>query len=197
MEENVVDLSYQRRHVVRTFYFILVIFSTTICTAQNSVLDVGVRFQKSVDLYYENGVIIQYSNEKLIDHRLYLGLSYVSSRLGSAINSNALKQDNFILSGSYFFRPERRIQPLIRVNTGYFIADYEEEIFDDLPNSSILFSPEMGLCFKTRSPLKLAASLGYNLITGDGVDGPGSLFPLFIQTSITWNVLSKTVSDEK
>ena len=185
------------QHLIRSWLIILFVFAPNFCTAQNPVLDIRVRFQKSIGLYYENGVTAQYSNEKLIHNRLYLGFSYVSSRLGSAIGSNSLKQDNFILSGSYFFRPERKLQPFLRINTGYFIADYEEAIFRELPNSSLLLSPETGLSFKTGSPLKIGASLAYNLLTGDGVDGPGTLYPVYVQTSITWNVYNKTDSNEK
>lgn len=165
--------------------------------SQNSVLEVGIRLQKSVNLYYENGVTLQYTNDRLVAGRLYLGVSYVSSRLGSAMGSNAIKQDNYILSSTYYFRPQRVLQPFARLNTGYFYADYEAAIFDDLPNSSVLLSPEVGISIKTNFPLKVGASFGYNLITGDGMKGPGTLYPLFLQTSITWSLLTKTQPNEK
>ncbi len=179
------------------FLLLFQVFSITNLKAQNSVLDVGVRLQKSVNLYYENGVTAQYTNDRLFSKRLYFGLSYVTSRLGSAIGSNAIKQDNIFLSTTYFFRPDRKLQPFLRLNTGYFHSDLEEEIFDDLPNSSLLLSPEAGLRFKTNSPIKIGASIGYNLITGDGSKGPGTLYPVFIQSSITWIILNNTAQNEK
>lgn len=166
-------------------------FSFQISFAQNQVLDVGVRLQKTVNLYYENGFTVQYANDLLLSGRLYLGATYVSSRFGSAFLSNALEQDNFFLSATYYFRPQRVIQPFIRLNTGYFISDLEEAIFEDLPNSSILLSPEFGVGVHTGTPLKINASFGYNTITGNGISGPGTLYPLFVQTSITWNLLKK------
>lgn len=133
-----------KSYISTGYLFILFIGIPITSYSQNQVLDVGIRSQKSVNLYYENGVIVQYTNEKLMSNRLYFGLSYVTSRLGSAISSNAIKQDNYILSSTYFFRPERMLQPFVRLNTGYFYADYEEAVFDDLPNSSLLLSPEAG-----------------------------------------------------
>lgn len=178
---------------LKLFLFIFFLcFCGTHSFSQNRSLDVGLRFQKAINLYYENGVTVQYSDDSLLDHRLFLGLSYVSSRLGSAMGSNALKQDNYLLSGTYFFRPLKSLQPFVRLNTGYFVSDLEYAIFDDLPNSSVLFSPEAGLSYKTKNPIKLGASFGYNIITGDGIEGPGTLFPLFVQTSLTWNIFHST-----
>lgn len=178
------------------FFFLFLSFFTFTSRAQNPVLDVGLRFQKSVNLYYENGVTARYSDERLLSRQLYLGFSYVTSRLGSAMGSNAIKQDNFIFSGTYYFQPEKTIQPFISMNIGYFYADYEYAVFDDLPNSSILLSPEAGLSYQTSLPLKIGASLGYNLITGDGIEGPGTIYPVYFQTSITWDVLNKKKNDE-
>ncbi len=169
----------------------ILLFLSSGCYSQESQLDVGLRFQKTINLYYENGVTIQYTDDRLLSQRLYFGLSYVTSRLGTAMGTNAIKQDNIFLSSTYIFRPERRLQPFLRLNTGYFIADYEEPFFDVLPNTSFLLSPEGGLGFKFNNPLKVNFSLGYNLVTGDGIDGAGTLYPLFVQTAITWNVLSK------
>lgn len=159
--------------------------------SQERELDIGLRFQKSINLYYENGVTLQYTDERLLSKRLFIGFSYVSSRLGTAMGSNAIKQDNFLLSGTWMFRPQRSFQPLLRLNTGYFISDYEDPDFDVLPNSSILISPEFGVGYRFAFPLKTGISLGYNVITGDGLEGPGTLYPLYVQTSITWNIFAK------
>lgn len=160
--------------------------------SQERELDIGLRFQKSINLYYENGITIQYSDERLLSQRLFIGLSYVSSRFGTAMGTNAIKQDNFFISGTYMFRPQRSLQPFVRLNTGYFAADYEDPVFDVLPQNSVLISPETGISYRFSFPLKIGVSFGYNLITGDGRDGPGTLYPLFVQSSITWNILPKT-----
>ena len=153
--------------------------------SQVHAFDVGLRFQKTQDLYFENGITAQYH----LNRRWAIGSSYYTSRLGSAISSNAIKQDNFILSAAYFFRPDRILKPFIRANTGYFTADYESKIFESLIHTSALASADAGLVYQFKIPLKLSLSLGYNAITGRGDAGAGTLYPVFYQTSITWNIL--------
>ena len=121
---------------------------------QGATLDVGLRLQKTLNLYYENGITVQYAHPGLLKNRLEVGFNYVSSRLGSAISSNALKQDNIFFSGSYLFRPQRTIHPFLRANAGWFRADYESELFQNLDNSSPLLSAEVGLIVPTKTRLK-------------------------------------------
>lgn len=180
------------RHISKPFLtgMLTLYLAGTSCNsfAQNRVLDVGIRIQKAVNLYYENGLTFQYTEEALASERLYFGFSYLSSRFGSALASNAIKQDNFLLSTSYFFRSNRLIRPLLRMNIGYFVAELEEPLFDELPDKSLLLSPETGICYDPGNPFKWTASLGYNVITGDGLSGPGTLYPVFLQTSLSWDV---------
>ena len=159
--------------------------------SSGATLDVGIRLQKAINLYTENGITVQYTNPKLAASCLYFGASYVTSRLGTAFSSNAIKQDNFLLTASYLFRPKWLIRPVVKLNAGYFRADYGNALFDELPKTSPLISPEIGLCYNPRFPLKINASLGYNLKTGNGLTGPGTLYPAFVQTSLTWNILQK------
>jgi hypothetical protein len=163
--------------------------ATGTASGQNASLEVGLRFQKTLNLYYENGVTLQYRNSRLLNNRLQLGFNYVTSRLGSAIGSNALIQDNIFLSGAYLFRPRRTVNPFLRANAGWFRTDYEAEIFRGLENSSPLLSAEVGLFVPAKTRLKTAASLGYNLIAGDGSDSPGTLYPVFYQLSLTYSIL--------
>lgn len=172
---------------------ILVLFIITISLsskAQNSVLDLGVRLQKDINLYTQNGISLNYSNKNLSPDRWYFGFDYFTSRLDTAINSNAIKQDNFILNTSYYFRYKKVIRPFVRVNAGYFGADYGSPIFDVLPNTAYLLSPEGGIRVQTKLPLKIALSLGYNLHTSNGTNGvPGTIYPFFYQLNLSWNIL--------
>lgn len=168
------------------FVFIVCLLSLTIkkTSAQLHTVDIGFRFQKTVDLYHENGVTAQY----YLTRRWAVGASYYTSRLGSALGSNAIKQDNLIASGTYFFLPEKTLKPFLRGNLGYFASDYEEAIFDGLSQSSAIVSADAGLAYTFKIPLKLSLSIGYNVITGSGDSGPGTLYPVFYQTSLTWNL---------
>jgi hypothetical protein len=77
------------------------------------------------------------------------------------------------------------------LNTGYFHADYEEDIFDVLPNNAFLFSVDAGLSYEFRIPLTVSLSAGYNLISGTGTSGPGTLYPVFYQMSVFYTIFKK------
>ena len=166
---------------------LLVCITIHLATAQQGIFDVGLRLQHSVNLYNENGVSFQYSPVRMKPDQLYFGLHFVTSRLGSASgSSNAIKQDNYLMSVGYFLRKDKIVRPFGRINTGLFRSDYESELFDDLDQSAILLSTEFGLSIETPWRVKLISSFGYNLNTGDGTSGPGTLYPLFLQTTLAW-----------
>jgi len=74
---------------------------------------------------------------------------------------------------------------------GYFHADYEYAIFDVLPNNTFLFSLDAGLEYEFKAPITLNLSAGYNLNSGTGSAGPGTLFPVFYQMSIYYTLFKK------
>ena len=172
-------------------FTLCILITTHEASAQKPILDAGLRFQKTIGLYWENGISFQYSMNRFKRDRFYLGVSYVTSRLGSAINSNAISQDNYLFNISWYFGNRKKFRSLIRMNVGYFKADYEDPVFDVLDNSSLLLSPEFGFALRTNSPFKIMATVGYNLITGNGEEGAGTLYPMFVQTTLSWNLFQK------
>ena len=168
---------------------IFVLLADYLLFAQDeSCFSAGLRFQKTHNLYYENGITFDFNNQKLLNNSLHLGFSYATSRLGFAISSNALKQDNYLISFGYYFRHEKIISPIIQVNTGFFYADMEEPMFESIPHKSMLLSVEPGVYINFKFPIKAKATIGYNFITGDGVTGPGTLYPLFFELSIFYQM---------
>jgi hypothetical protein len=152
------------------------------------VLKAGVRIQKAQKLYWENGVSFDFATPRIVDGRIHFGASYVTSRIGSAMGSNAIKQDNYLLSAAYHFRHKKQLQPFARFNLGYFHADYEDPIFDVLPNKAFLFPIEGGLYYEFKRPFTLSLSTGYHLNSGTGSSGPGTLFPVFYQMSVYYTL---------
>ncbi len=149
----------------------------------------GVRIQKAQKLYWENGFSFDFATPKIADSRIHFGATYVTTRLGSALGSNAIKQDNYLISAGYHFRHKKHFQLFTRLNTGYFHADYEEAVFDVLPNTAFLFSIDAGLSYEFMTPLTVNLSAGYNLNSGKGSSGPGTLYPVFYQMSIFYTLL--------
>jgi hypothetical protein len=185
-----------KKKIVLTFLFITSViclqaqtFSTE--NARFGDLKGGVRIQKTQKLYWENGFAVDFASPKIADSRVHFGMSYVTTRLGSAMGSNAIKQDNFLLSLGYHFRHQKKLQPFTRLNMGYFHADYEFAIFDVLPNTAFLFSIDAGLSYEFEVPFTINLSTGYNFNTGSGSAGPGTLYPIFYQMSIYYSLLKK------
>ena len=170
------------------FLLLFVLFFNFNTNAQDNIYLAGLRMQKSVGMYLENGFSFQFSHSKVLNNKLFFGFDYVSSRLGTAIGSNALKQDNFLLSSTWLFRNEKIIRPTARLNVGFMKVDLESDIFKDLPNSSPLLSLEFGVVFQPQIPVSFYGSFGYNLITGDGTKRPGTLYPVFFQLGIFYKL---------
>lgn len=155
------------------------------------ILKGGIRIQKVQKLYWENGLTFDFASPKLAGNRIHIGASYASSRLGSAYKSNAIKQDNYLASAAYYFRHEKQLQPFTRINAGYFYADYEYAIFDVLPHNTYLLSVDAGMSYQFVLPFTVNASIGYNTHTGNGISGPGTLFPVYYQMSLYYTILKK------
>jgi len=151
-------------------------------------LGVGLRFQKTEKLYWENGVGLDYTSDFLLKKHIHLKMSYASSRFGSAMIGNAVRQDNILVGADWRFRPQKPLQIFAGLNTGFFHADMENSTFAVLPHNSLLLSGEAGLFYKFKFPLAASFSAGYNLITGNGVAGPGTLFPVFYQLSVLYYI---------
>jgi hypothetical protein len=151
----------------------------------------GIRIQKTQKLYWENGFSFDFTSPKIAGSRIHLGVTYTTTRIGSALRSNAIKQDNYLISGGYYFRGKKHFQPFARINTGYFHADYEEDIFDVLPKTSFLFSVDAGFSYEFKIPVTASFSAGYNLISGNGISGPGTLYPIYYQMSIFYTIFKK------
>jgi hypothetical protein len=165
-------------------FLITFLFPHYLKSQEYSGFSAGFRIQKTHHLYYENGIAFDYTSKVLLNNKIHVGFSYVTSRLGTAFHSNALKQDNYLISCSYHFRHEKIICPVITLNTGYFYADMEESFFEVIPHKSLLLSAETGIFLNLNYPVKVKSTLGFNFITGDGVTGPGTLYPLFAELSI-------------
>lgn len=159
--------------------------------AQSPVWEGGIRIQKSIGLYWENGFTAHYSSPKILHEQMHIGAAYYSSRLGTAIGSNAIKQDNFVLLAQYLFRRSKFFQPFVGIQTGYFTADYENKLFDVLDHSSAIMATEFGLSYKFTNPLRMQFAFGYNLIHGNGDKGVGTLYPYYLQTTLLWSFIKK------
>lgn len=96
-----------------------------------------------------------------------------------------------MLNFGYHFRHKKKLQPITQLNLGFFYADYEEKIFDVLPNKAFLISLNAGLSYEFSFPITVNLSTGYNLNSGNGKNGPGTLYPIYYQMCISYSILKQ------
>jgi hypothetical protein len=172
-----------RTIILKSISCLIFIFCCVVTQAQT--LKVGSRIQKTQNMYWENGLSAQYSFENFKPNQFFVGFDFVSSRLGSAFNSNAIKQDNYLLSASWHFNKNKLYHLVTRLNVGYFYSDLEEDIFKEIPNTAFLFSPEIGFSYDFRKlPISLNVGTGYYIITEKEGYSPGTLQPLYFHFDI-------------
>lgn len=155
--------------------------------AQDALL--GLKFQKSHRMYLENGLSFQYSFSNLKEGNLYFGVDVVSSRVGSAWQTNALKQTNYTITAAWFNRKDKNLQFYGRLAMGIFKANLEYEIFDDLPSSAWIVAPDFGLRYKLpKLPIYFQTGFGYNLPMQSEVKTPGTFQPLNYHFSLYYKL---------
>jgi hypothetical protein len=177
--------------IKKYIFFILIVLTYSTLFAQNKKehnFSVGAIIEKTHYLYFENGIGANYSSENLFHNKLQLKTSYLTSRIGSALNSNALKHDYLIVGADWKFRITDNLDLPLGLNTGLYSVDYENEVFRNLPNKSVLFSIETGLKYDFNFPITVSLNIGYHLISGDGVSVPGSLFPLYYKLGLFYRL---------
>jgi len=167
---------------------LLVLFAGFISEAMAEYhLNAGVAIRKTEALYWENGVAAEISSDNILNNQLVFQGTYVTSRLGNALFGNALSQDNFILGARWIFNPEKKLRFDAGMNSGLFLVDYNSDIFNVLPASSLLLAAEVGIRYSLK-PVEMRLSAGYNIRNGNGNNIPGTLFPVYYQFVVSYPI---------
>jgi hypothetical protein len=148
-------------------------------TTNTVQLELGLRTKKYVGFYWVNGLSLEISTHKIASGSLHLGVNLASSSFGSAFRSNAIPTFETEIAIIKYFRDKKSFQPITRLNLGYSKAFYGEG-FSNITSTGMLCSIETG--FQYRIIKKLTANLfgGYNLFTGNGINGLGTIYPIYI-----------------
>jgi hypothetical protein len=166
-----------------------------ISSADPGYVSTGLKFQKTHRLYWENGLEAGYTHDVLLDRKVQLGLSYVSSRFGSALVSRALNQDYLAGFVSFHFRPDKIFDPYAQLNCGYFrhergdiVKHFKFENEADrktfIDNSSGLLDLVLGAKFNVLRKIGgLYADLGYRFWQDSNM-----LYPFFFSLGFSVNL---------
>ena len=76
----------------------------------------------------------------------------------------------------------------MQVNVGYLKAQYNQEIFSELEDESLLTSINIGVTGTVKDMLVLKGSLGYNIIGGNGQSGLATIYPLIFHLSAQYKL---------
>jgi hypothetical protein len=155
-------------------------------SAKMPTIFAGLRFQKAIGFYWTNGISAEFKSPRIFKQTVSLGFNFVSSLFGSAIGSNAIPYSDFNLSATKYFRNEKPLKPLVRLNLGFARAYLDE--YYGIPERSATVSVEGGIAYDFKKPFRITASFGYNVITGNGMKGLGVLFPLYAQCSVFYRI---------
>jgi hypothetical protein len=174
------------QHSARNFA-ILLLLALGLAWSSDFQCSVGPRFEKTIDLFWENGAEVACSSSSILWSHLGMGASITSTRIGSAFESNALQQEQYLLNARWIFRPQKRVEPYVGINAGWFWLNVENEaLFGWMPHSAPLFAVGAGTSANIFGPVWCSLGVDYHLITGDGNSGPGSLYPCILHASILW-----------
>ena len=78
---------------------------------------------------------------------------------------------------------------------GYFYSDLEEDIFKEIPNTSFLFSPEVGFKYNLKKiPIALNLGVGYYIISAKEGYSPGTLQPLYFHFDMYYSIFKSKKS---
>lgn len=109
------------------------------------------------------GLQVSYASEAIAGGRPRFSFSYSTTRLSTALGSNALTEDRFQLGAGWYFRRARRISPYLGLNVGYTRFNREdEELFALLDNSAPILTLLAGAEVTVHPSLRANANVGYS-----------------------------------
>jgi hypothetical protein len=110
---------------------------------------------------YVTGFDVGYAPSRWFGHRLELRAAYLTSRPEAAYR-NVLKQDWYLFSPVWHFRPQRVFDPTVQIDFGGYVYDVENEaIFGDLENSAVIQGLLVGFQLNMTRRWALRYAFGY------------------------------------
>jgi hypothetical protein len=92
-----------------------------------------------------------------------LTVSWSTTRLATALGSNALEEDRLQVGADWYFRQARRLSPGVGLSLGYTRFDREDDdLFSLLDNDAPILTLLGGAETRLRSGLRVNARLGYS-----------------------------------
>ncbi len=166
--------------------FVYVVVCVHTKAVSKSALFVQLASQKTQELYYENGFLVEFTHPSLWKERIQFEAGYISTRLGSALNSEAFLIDEYLIATSLHFRPQRKFDPYLQIRSGIWHHD---------PGVSAEWAQEF---VETEAILALAGGFQWNIVPKWGgldlglgyqvLEKSDLQFPLFYHIGLRFNL---------
>jgi hypothetical protein len=147
----------------------------------------GLSFKKFAGFYSMGGVCAEVSGARMGKGQLFLGLNVTSSSLGSAFLNNGIPVIASEVYGRWAFLKQKRVQPFVMLNVGCAKAFPGSDKYNSITTSALLVSPEAGVACRISSHISAQGGLGYHLTSGNGLKGPGFIYPVCFQLRLLYS----------
>ena len=134
-------------------------------------------------------IIVSFQSEKVIDTCID-SLNSVSKILVIENSNNHLIKQN--LEKKYSNLQVK----IVGKNLGYSKAFYGEG-FSNITSNSILCSIEAGFKYIIMKTVSANIYGGYNILTGNGINGLGTIYPIYSGVSLNWLLSTKSKTIQK
>jgi hypothetical protein len=108
------------------------------------------------------GVQVGYSSEGILGGAPRFSAAYSTTRLATAMGSNALVEDRVHAGAGWHFRRDRLVSPHVTARAGYARYDVDDgEVFALLDNGAAFVSVVLGADARLLPSLRAGGSIGY------------------------------------
>lgn len=116
------------------------------------------------------GLQVSYASPALLGGKPRFSASYSTTRIATALGSNALAEDRLQAGAGWHFRTARTLSPYAGVNIGFTRFDREDEqLFELLDNSAPILSLLLGLEARLHPAIRASGSVGYSALQSSTV----------------------------
>lgn len=122
--------------------FNILILQNSVIALDRLNIPVGIQMQANSDFQW--GLTAGVSSDLFLKGHPYAAVSYTTNRIEAAF-SYAVKQDNYLFTLGWMFRPEKMLDPFINIDAGLAHFDYEFDAFKSLKNNSPILDLRFGL----------------------------------------------------
>lgn len=159
------------------------IITVRVSAASDWSVPVGLGFEHN--LYTQFGICASVSHQKILGGHPQATLFATTSRLSVIAGKNVLKNENWLLTAAWHFRPGTYIDPFAGIDIGINHFDREnEQLFKRLPNTALLFNVRIGIAATVWGDrLRPLLDGGFAIVQ------PSTVFPLFFGAKLSYDVM--------